>query len=126
MDKDALLNVTCPLDTVIIPLGVAEDGTPLQGQIGIRGLRREEYFNFAKISGKDGDLEQLTRGQAYAVAQGMIDPVMTYDEALQWIRQAPNTVTGPVIEGIMNLSGLREGAPKEAYKSLRKGRRARI
>lgn len=118
MDKDALLNVTCPLDTVLIPLGVAEDGTPLQGQVGIRGLRREEYFNFAKVAGKDGDLEQLTRGQAYVVAQGMVDPVMTYDEALQWIRQAPNTVTGPVIEGIMNLSGLRDGAPKEAYKSL--------
>jgi len=118
MNKGDLLAVACPADTVLIPLGTAEDGTPLRGRVGIRGLRREEYFNFAKISGRDGDIEHLTRGQAYVVAQGMVDPVMNYDEALQWIRQAPNTVTGPVIEGIMNLSGLRDDAPKEAYKSL--------
>ena len=118
MNKGDLLNVTCPVETVLIPLGVNEDGTPRQGQVSVRGLRREEYFNFAKIAGRDGDIEQLTLGQAYAVAQGMTDPPMTYDEALQWIRQAPNAVTGPVIEGIMGLSGLRDGAPKQAYKSI--------
>jgi len=116
MDKTALLAAKRPTRTVTIPT-IGEDGAPSTATVTVRGLSRAEWINVGKISGPDPSAEQLLRSEAYILEHTMTDPTVTYDEASEFLATAPHTVTGPILEAIMEASGLREDAQKEAYKS---------
>lgn len=109
MDKEKLL---APRHDT--PHGMPEDDVeiPDVGTVRIRGLNRGEVFQTQQIKGVEAIERRI-------LAVGMIDPELTETEVRQWQRNSPAGEIEPVANAIRNLSGLAEGADKEAYKSVR-------
>jgi hypothetical protein len=118
MDKKALLCVSHPEDTVPVPM-MGPDGDLTMGEVRVRGLSRSEWFTVGKITGESPGQEEVNRGEAFAVSVALLDPSLTLEEAREWLADAPNSITSAVVSRIMELTGARGGAAKDAYKSLR-------
>lgn len=93
----------------------AEDYTLPSGKmVKLRGLTAFEVHLMRKQSGEDGQL-----ADALALSMGLIEPSLTKDEAVRWMKTKPAGETVAAVARIRDLSGLNDNAPKEAYKSLR-------
>lgn len=103
IDKSALLKRRLREDEVEIP-GV--------GTVRVRGLSREEM-----IGSEAGELSVL-EAERRLVAMGMVDPPMTEEEVAQWQAASPAMEINDVAAKINELSGIKQGAAKEAYKSV--------
>lgn len=57
--------------------------------------------------------------QATTIAAGLVEPAMTVEEVERWIERAPAGDVIGLLMAIQGLSGMLEGAAKEAYKSFR-------
>lgn len=104
MDKAALLAPRLEEDDVDIP-GV--------GTVRVRGLSRYEVM--VSQRGNKGGTIAVER---VMLRYGMVDPILTEDEVAEWQKASPAGEIEPVARRISELSGLRQGADKEAYKSL--------
>lgn len=104
MDKAALFTERIPRAEVEIP-GI--------GTVTVRGLSRYEL----QLTGKGTEDPSLIERRMLAYA--LVDPELTEAEVETWQRVAPAGELAPVTEAIRDLSGLKPGANKEAYKSLR-------
>lgn len=104
MDKANLLKPRLSEGTVDIP-GV--------GEVRVRGLSRHEVmFDVNKAKGA-GAVERRI------LALGMVDPEMTEDDVAEWMKVTHAGELEPVVEKISELSGLGEGADKEAMSTFR-------
>ena len=102
MDKETFLKPRLPEADVDIP-GV--------GAVRVRGLSRLEALQIQ--SGKQ-DMAALERA---VIRLGLVDPALTPDEIDAWYAAAPAGEIVPIVSAIHDLSGLKEGAAKAAYKS---------
>lgn len=111
LDKVALLSKRGTTESGF-PEGEVE--IPGFGTVRVRGLSRHEVLHIQSAHTKGGvaAVERLT------VSLGMVDPVLTEDEVKQWQKVSPGGEIDPVTQKIGELSGMLEGADKEAYKSL--------
>jgi hypothetical protein len=105
VDKDLLLKPRLPEADVEVP-GI--------GVVRVRGLNRAEAMQVQAAKGTEAT-------ERVILALGMVDPPLTEAEAGRWQRNAPAGEIEPVSRRIAELSGLFDGADKEAYKSVRDG-----
>lgn len=98
-DKELLFKERLPQEEIEIP-GV--------GTVTVRGLNREEAF---KCQG-GADVATIERRM---LAMGMVDPKLTENEVKRWQKAAPAGELEPIAEKISELSGMTQGAAKEAY-----------
>lgn len=82
--------------------------------VRLRGLTAYEVHLMRKQAGGDG-----ASADALALSMGLVEPKLTEDEALRWMKSRPAGESVDACARIRDLSGLNDAAPKEAYKSLR-------
>jgi hypothetical protein len=104
MDKELLFRPRLPEAEVEVP-GV--------GTVRVRALNRAEVM---AIQGRSG----AARERAF-LAAGLVDPILTEAEVGRWQQASPAGELELVTNAIGELSGMIEGAEKEAYKSLPDG-----
>ena len=105
MDKELLFKPRLPEADVDVP-GI--------GMVRVRGLNRAEAMQVQSAKGTEAT-------ERVILALGMVDPELTEAEAGRWQKAAPAGEIEPVSRKIAELSGMVEGADKEAYKSVRDG-----
>jgi hypothetical protein len=104
MDKDAFLKVRLPERSVEIP-GV--------GTVRVRGLTRAEAVE-AKRAGDDvAALEQKI------IFFGLVDPPLSESEVESWYSSAPAGEVDLIVNTIVDISALEEGAPKSGVPEVR-------
>lgn len=104
LTREQILGRKLGRDTVEI-----DDGETVE----VRGLYRRESI-------AAGEIDDKTERDAFIIATGMIDPVMTVDEVLQWGQNDAAGVLEKVSLRIGVLSGMVEGAGKSRVSRARK------
>lgn len=102
VDKAALLSKRCPERDVELPS---------VGSVRVRGLTRGEVVTISKGVEAGDDMEPQS------LAWGLVDPVLTLDEARQLVEVSPFGEIQDLAQAINELSGIAGRADKEAYKS---------
>jgi hypothetical protein len=78
------------------------------GEVRVRGLSRGEVFAARKTT-NEKDVGALERRY---LSLGMVEPRMTEADVLQWQQGSPAGEIEPVVDKVMELSGLGKGAEK--------------
>lgn len=104
MDKNALL--ARRLGTT------AEVPIPGVGTVRVRGLSRQELL------GTDTSTSALVM-ERRMLALALVDPQLTEDEVAEWQASSPAEEITPVVHKINELSGIKSGAVRAAYKRIR-------
>lgn len=105
IDKDVLFKVRLPEGEVEIP-GV--------GTVRVRGLSRDEVFAVQNVGSTQAAEQKI-------LARGMVEPAMTELDVSKWQAASPGGELEAVVEKIRNLSGLNDGAEKDAVINFREG-----
>lgn len=82
--------------------------------VRLRGLSAFEVHLMRKTTGED-----TAAADAAALSMGMVEPALSKEDATEWMKSRPAGEPTLAVAKIRDLSGLNEGAPKAAYKSLR-------
>lgn len=101
MDKETLLKPRLPWDAV--PIGDL-------GNVIVRGLSRAEVLDVSEVAG-------TPEFEPTLLSLGLVDPELTVEEANEWRKAAESSEIKSVCDRISELSGLKEGSAKAAYKS---------
>jgi hypothetical protein len=83
------------------------------GSVMVRGLTRKEAL---RVHGKEMDEEESER---VLIAMALVDPVMTEDEISQWQEVCMAGELVPVVDAILELSGMAADVTKAAMKRFR-------
>lgn len=102
MDKEALFRPRLAEDDVEVP-GV--------GTVRVRALSRLEAMHVQDANSPEASERRI-------LAAGMVDPPLTEAEARRWQEAAPAGELEPVTDRIAELSGMKPGADKDAYKTF--------
>lgn len=105
IDKEALLKPRLAEREVEIP-GV--------GSVRVRAMSRAEALGLRNVP--PGDLAAVER---YMLRHGLVEPVLTPEEIVQWQQASPGAELDAVVDAIADLSGVKEGAPRQAYDQFR-------
>lgn len=105
VSKDQLFTTRLTEEDVEIP-GI--------GKVRVRALSRAEVLAF-----RNRTVQDVTEMERALVAAGMVDPKLTEDEVLKWQEASAAGELEPVTRTISRLSGMDEGAAKEAVKRFR-------
>lgn len=103
LDKELLFKPRLPEDEVPVP-GI--------GVMRVRGLSQAEAHMVEQVSGSAARERKI-------LSMGLVDPELTEAEVGQWQKAAPAGEVTRVALKVADLSGMLDGADKEAYKSLR-------
>lgn len=109
MDKEALFKSRLKEKDVPIP----DVGT-----VRVRGLNRAEVL---ALQGVELGVLEMERK---LLSQALVDPLMSEDDVRRWQEASDPQELEPVSDAIMELSGLRPQAAKEAMLKFRDGQRA--
>jgi hypothetical protein len=101
--KTRLLKPRLPEDEVPVP-GI--------GTVRVRGLNRAEGMMVQAVKG-------TATQERLMLSLAMVHPTLTESEAGQWQKASPTGELEPVTRKIAELSGMAEGAAKEAYNTFR-------
>lgn len=99
---DALLEPDAP-EKVELPSG--------KGTVLVTVLSRREVVGFRALDAEDWQRE------AYLLSCALVDPVMTYEQAQQWVSVATDADVTAVLDVVMRTSGFSKAVAKETYKS---------
>lgn len=83
-----------------------------KGTVLVKALSRREIVQFRAL-----DVTDEADREAYLVSCALVEPVMTYEQAMQWVTVARNADVAAVLDTCMRSSGLSKEAAKAAYKS---------
>lgn len=103
MDKELLFKSALP---------EAEVEIPGKGTVRVRALTRAEALSMQHV---EGGVQAIERRM---LALAMVDPELTEAEVGQWQKASVAGEMEPVGVKIQELSGMTEGAAKEAYKAF--------
>ena len=92
-------------------LGEGEHEIPGFGTVRVRAMSREELLEWRSLDGAVGDRKML--------AACLLDPVLTEDEVATWEKNASPAEIKGVVDVIIELSGLGEGATKSGVSGVR-------
>jgi hypothetical protein len=106
--KDALTKRRAPSDDDVVPVEVEGVGTVM-----IRPLSRKEAHSFR---GREIDSEILER-KLLAIA--MVDPKMSEKDVAEWQANSKAGEIQPVMDKIVEISGMERAAGKRAYADFR-------
>lgn len=105
MDKELLFKPNLSEEDVEIPG---------RGTVRVRTISRAEMHSInLKCKGNPAEVEWRS------IAAGMVDPELSYDEVREWSKAASPGEIQLVMRAIIDLSGLKDGADKEAYQQFR-------
>lgn len=93
-------------------LAEADVEIPGLGAVRVRALSRSEVMSLKAVA---TDVEAVDRRMLFL---GMVDPKLTEDEVVRWYAASPAGEIEPVTLKITELSGMTEGAAKEAYEAF--------
>lgn len=100
MDKADLFRPRLPEDTVETAAGVMR----------VRGLSRAEVMELRRYAVDAYELD------CQMLHKGLVDPVLTLEEAREWCKAWPITEIDPVSHKIAQLSGMEEDEDAEAVR----------
>jgi len=83
------------------------------GTVRVRALSRAEAMELQKLESSG-----MVMVERRMLALALVDPTLTEGEVRQWQEAAPPGELEPVTDKISELSGMTEGAAKEAYKGF--------
>lgn len=108
-DKELLFKATLP-----------EGEVPVRGQVmRVRGLTRSEVMNLrSQVKSIADAIQRSAELEAKTLALALVDPVLTEDEVKVWQDSSPAGEIEPVVQKVQELSGLLDGAAKEAYREF--------
>lgn len=93
-----------------VPLGT--------GFVVVRGMTRKEAHRSRECDGEE-------EAEIFGVATCLVDPKMSIEDVRAWFEGDASGEVQPIVERILQLSGMMEGQGKEATKSVRgRGSRA--
>lgn len=92
-------------------LAEAEVELPGIGTVRVRALSRQEALDVQKMNG-------VAAIERKMIAMALVEPKLTQAEVGQWQDASPAGELEPVTNKISELSGMTEGAAKEAYKEF--------
>lgn len=105
VDVDALLSDDVEFDTREVEI-------PGLGTVLVRGLSRAEqrrvYALYEKHPGDVGPAE------SFMAAKALVEPTMTIEQVDKWATKPSGKHIGLIIDAVNELSGISEGAAKEA------------
>lgn len=101
IDREQLLKPRLPEETVEIP-GV--------GEVRVRALSREEVMGLQEERDKRGQAGT----EAFCLSRGIVEPELSEEDARALLRASAGAELQPVVDTILRLSGLTEGAQKSA------------
>lgn len=104
VDKKQLFKARLPEEEVDVP-GV--------GTVRVRALSRAEAMKLRKLA--SSSVEVIERKM---LALALVDPVLTEDEVGQWQEASTAGELEAVSNKVSELSGMTDGAAKEAYKEF--------
>lgn len=85
------------------------------GEVLVRGLSRQESHAIGK-------LEDNAEREVQSLAAGLVDPAMSADDCRAWMGNDSFGALQPVVQRIMELSGMAPGQGKDATKSVPRSR----
>jgi hypothetical protein len=92
--------------------GMPEADVPQSGgAVRVRGLSRREIL-------KAKDIDDRTAWEAFVIATGMLAPKMTVAQVEAWQGTALALTIEPIMDKIVELSGMDEGAERRAAREL--------
>jgi hypothetical protein len=94
--------------------------------VTVRGLSRNEADRVAAAEKTvERDVSPKVKQDAVMISIGLVDPVLSVDEVIDWFDDAPAGDIKAIAQRIAELSGMGEGQGKQATKSVprRRGRR---
>jgi hypothetical protein len=106
VDKAALLGVRDGSNATVTIEGF--------GDVVVRALTRKEALS---VRGDEMDVEEM---EVMLLSLAVVDPQLTEDEVRQWQAVSPAGELEPISEKILELSGMKAEASKEAIKRFRK------
>src|SRR5690349_14814183 len=86
---------------------------PSGASVVVRGLTRQEALG---VDGEEMDALELERRM---LSCALVDPVMTEDEVGEWQAVASAGELGPLVDAILDLSGMTTEAPNRAARRFR-------
>lgn len=102
VDKAALLAAT--------EFETADVEIPKMGYVTVRGMSRAELHRVRTL----GEDKGLKTAEAFMVERAVVEPKFTADEVEQWFKKPAGRYIDRIVEKINDLSGVEEGAGKEA------------
>lgn len=99
VDRELLLKVRLAEEAVEIP-GV--------GEVRVRALSRAELMEMHE--GRDGRGQVGT--EVFCLVRGLVAPALSEDDVRELLAGSPGGELQPVVDAIMRLSGMTEGAQK--------------
>ena len=108
IEREALTKSRLPEKVVAVP-GV--------GDLRIRSLSGKEVSQIPERKEKEG----TDATEEFVLCRAVIDPVLSPADVRAWREAAPHAELLTVLSEIFDLSGLGDGAMKEAVKSFRGG-----
>lgn len=109
MDKETLLKPS---------FAQAEVEVPGKGSVTVRALTRAELHQVG-ADGNRGKPRPNKDVEALTLVYGLVDPKLDIDEVRHWMEISPMGEIQPVLDAIQEVSGMKEGSDKNAYKSVR-------
>lgn len=92
--------------------GMPEADVPQSGgAVRVRGLSRKEIL-------KAKDIDDRTAWEAFVIATGMLAPTMTVAQVEAWQETALALTIEPIMDKIVELSGMDEGAERRTAREL--------
>jgi hypothetical protein len=83
-----------------------------KGAVLVKALSRREIVQFRTL-----DVVDEADREAYLISCALVEPVMTHEQAMQWVTVARNADVTAVLDACMRSSGLSKDVAKETYKS---------
>lgn len=109
-DKELLFKAALPEGEVDLPG---------KGTVRVRALTRAEVMRVrSSVKSIEDAIKRVAELERKMLALAMVEPALTEDEVLRWQEASLAGEMEPVVQRVQELSGLIEGAAKEAYREF--------
>lgn len=110
VDKELLFKAALPEGEVDLPG---------KGSVRVRALTRAEVMRVrSSVKSIEDAIKRVAELERKMLALAMVEPALTEEEVLRWQEASLAGEMEPVVQRVQELSGLIEGAAKEAYREF--------
>lgn len=108
------------ITTLTEPTTLDEADVPVRnGFVRVRALTRGEVNRIrSSVKSTEDAIKRTAELEAKSLAKAMVNPTMTIPDVQRWQENSPAGEIEPVVQKVQELSGLLDGAAKEAYREF--------
>lgn len=108
------------LDALATRADLAEADVPVRGgRVRIRALTRSEVMSVrSRVKDVADAIKRTAELERFMLAKAMVNPEMTVSDVQRWQDGSAAGEIEPVVARVQELSGLADGAAKEAYEGF--------